>query len=133
MTDLLVLLAVLAVAAVTALLWRARQGRVVAAEGALPSGARAAIGAPADGEVLVLFTAPACGSCAAARQVLEAVAAERASVAVAEVDVATQWELARDQGVLRAPTVLVVDEGGAVRARVSGVPDRDGVIEALAA
>jgi hypothetical protein len=43
-------------------------------------------------------------------------------VQVASVDVGARLDLARAHHVMRAPTVLVVDEAGDVVARVSGVP-----------
>lgn len=124
------LLVVLAVTAVVAALWRARDGRLrtapvvrgdttaLAADivAAIPTAARV---------VLVEFTAPACGPCARARAVLDQVAADRPAVAVAALDV-TEWpDLVRAHRVMRAPTTVVVDRRGVVWGRVAGVPDAD--------
>ncbi len=89
------------------------------------------LGVPAGAVALVELTAPGCVSCAAARRVLDAVAADRADVAVVAVDVAADPALARDFRVLRAPTTLVVAPDGALRARLAGVPAPAAVARAL--
>lgn len=75
-----------------------------------------------DERALLLFTAPSCGSCVQARSVCEAVAADRDDVVVRAIDVADQVDLARDYGVLRAPTVLVANGDGWIAGRFGGVP-----------
>jgi thioredoxin-like negative regulator of GroEL len=132
MTDLLLLGLVLGVAASAAALWRRREGRAVTVDDALGDGVRERVGVPSGKPTLLLFTTPTCRNCAAARTVIDAVAADSADVAVAEVDVATHTELAREHRVLRAPTILVVDADDGIRARVSGVPEEEGLREALA-
>ena len=124
MTDLGILALVLAA---TAALWwwrRRRDGAVREGQpGERLSGAdRAAVGVPDDTVVLLEFTAPGCRPCAAAKDVLERVAAERHDVVVATADVGEHLDLARAHGVLRAPTTLVIDRDGVVRHRVTGVP-----------
>jgi thiol-disulfide isomerase/thioredoxin len=127
--DLLALLVVLAATAAAALWWRSRQGRVTQQGGG--TFGRGAIGAPAGGVLLVEFTAPGCVPCGQAREVLQAVAAEREDVAVVLVDVGEHLDLARTHGVLRAPTTLLVDAGDRVRHRISGVPAAADVAELL--
>jgi thiol-disulfide isomerase/thioredoxin len=120
MTDVLVLLGVLALTATVALWHRSREGRVSGVEGEVFD--RARLGAPAGGRLLVEFTAPTCASCGAAKGVLDAVAHDRPDVLVVTVDVGDHLDLARAHGIMRAPTTLVVDEEDQVRHRISGVP-----------
>ena len=122
MTSWLALAAVLALTAATALVLRARDGRVRAGAGVLSRAQLAAVGAPAGAELLLELTAPGCAPCVAARRVLDEVAAGRTDVAVRAVDVGDAVDVARAAGVLRAPTTLVVAPDGRVRARIGGVP-----------
>jgi thiol-disulfide isomerase/thioredoxin len=127
MTDVAIILAVVAV---TAALWwwrRSRDGAIRAGRQGerLSAGDRAAVGVPDDAVVLLEFTAPGCRPCMAARSVLDEVAKERIDVVVATADVGEHIELARLHGVLRAPTTLVVDKAGVVRHRITGVPAAD--------
>jgi thiol-disulfide isomerase/thioredoxin len=119
-TDVLVLLAVLAVTALLAAWWRARDGRVRDGDGDRFD--RAAVGAPAGTTLLVEFTAPGCAPCERAKGVLSAAAIERPDVLLVTVDVGEHLDLARAHGILRAPTTLVIDAADRVRHRISGVP-----------
>jgi thioredoxin-like negative regulator of GroEL len=128
MTDLLVLVAVLALTAAVALWHRSRQGRVSVVAGDRFD--RARLEAPAGVSLLVEFTAPGCAPCVQARAILEGVVAEREDVALVLADVGEQLDLARAHGVMRAPTTLVVDAADRVRHRISGVPS-SGDVHAL--
>lgn len=123
MTELAALAAVAVLVAVAAWWLRAREGRVVAVESRLGPAARERLGIPRDSAALLQFTAPSCRTCAAARTVLDQVAARHDGVRVVTADVGDHLDLAREHGVLRAPTTLVVDPRGRVRHRVHGVPD----------
>jgi thiol-disulfide isomerase/thioredoxin len=132
MTDLLILGGVLMVTAALAVGWRARQGRVTTVhDGRLHEADRAALDAPPDVALLLEFTAPGCTPCAATGRILGEVAAERDGIAVVLADVGRHPDLARAHRVLRAPTTLVVAADGAVRHRISGVPDPAEVAELL--
>jgi thioredoxin-like negative regulator of GroEL len=120
MTDVLVLLSVLALTAAVALWHRSREGRVSGVAGETLD--RARLGAPTGVTLLVQFTAPTCASCGATKDVLDAVAGNRADVLVVTADVGDHLDLARAHGIMRAPTTLVVDEADQVRHRISGVP-----------
>jgi thioredoxin-like negative regulator of GroEL len=129
MTDVLVLLVVLALTAGVALWHRSREGRVSGVAGEAFD--RARLGAPAGVRLLVEFTAPTCASCGAAKDVLDAVARDRADVLVVTVDVGDHLDLARAHSIMRAPTTLVVDEADRVRHRISGVPTSGDVVAVL--
>jgi thiol-disulfide isomerase/thioredoxin len=69
---------------------------------------------------LVQFSTTFCSTCPQVRQVLTRVAEDRPGVRHVELDVEEHPHLARSLGVLRTPTVLVLDPDGALRARSSG-------------
>lgn len=81
---------------------------------------------------LLQFSAPVCTPCRAARRVLAAVAETAHGVVHVELDAGEHLELARRLAVLRTPTVLVLGSTGQVVARVSGVPTRPQLSQALA-
>jgi thiol-disulfide isomerase/thioredoxin len=81
---------------------------------------------------LVQFSAPVCAPCRAARRVLAAVSESAPGVVHVELDAGEHLELVRRLGVMRTPTVLVLDPSGNVVARASGVPTHPQLAEALA-
>jgi thiol-disulfide isomerase/thioredoxin len=120
----LLLLAVVAGVAVAAgLLHRRQAGRARAVAGGdrltaaevpglpVPSAARA---------TFVQFSSPACAPCRSVRRVLAGVVAGHPGLAHVEVDATERLDLARRLGILRTPTVLVLDPAGQVVSRVSG-------------
>ena len=70
----------------------------------------------------VQFSSAFCRPCRATRQVLERVAATTDGVVHVERDVAAAPGLAEAFEVAQTPTVLVLDETGAVLHRLVGVP-----------
>ncbi len=128
--GLLLLLLALAVAAGR---WRRRtDGRTRAvAGGAVLDGPalRSPLGPRA---TLVQFSSEACSPCRAASRVLAAEAAAVRGVTHVEVDAGERDDLVRRFGVLRTPTLLVLDPGGRVVGRASGVPAAADVRAALA-
>jgi thiol-disulfide isomerase/thioredoxin len=131
MSDLAILAVLILLVGATSWWWRARDGHVRRAHGHVVDGLRGDLGVPPGGWLLLLFTAPSCTPCVAARQVLDQLAGGRPDVQVASVDVGERLDLARAHHVMRAPTVLVVDEAGDVVARVSGVPQRAELLDIL--
>jgi thiol-disulfide isomerase/thioredoxin len=118
----MVAVAVLAAATVAGMLWRTGQGR-------LRPVARAA-SAVSGGATLLLFTTPTCGNCHAVRAVSESVAAALPGVEFREVDATVEPDRARELNVWRAPTLFVLDAGGAPVWRATGVPSRDDLVAA---
>lgn len=80
---------------------------------------------------LVQFSSAFCRPCVATRRVLGEVADMVDGVAHVEIDAETNLELVRRLGVLRTPTVLVLDAAGQVVRRASGAPRKADVINAL--
>jgi thiol-disulfide isomerase/thioredoxin len=98
--------------------------RLTAAELGAPLGERA---------TLVQFSSAFCAPCRATRRILGDVAAMVEGVRHVEIDAEAHLDLVRGLGVLKTPTVLVLDAGGAVVRRASGQPRRADVIAALGA
>lgn len=111
--------------------WRRRDGRLRESAGqrlgeadlGTPLGARA---------TLLQFSSSFCAPCRATRQLLADVASRADGVAHIEIDVADRMDLARQLGVLRTPTVLVLGPQGQIARRASGLPRRAEVEDALA-
>lgn len=110
--------------------WRRRDGRLRESAGqrlgeadlGVPLGARA---------TLLQFSSPFCAPCRATRQLLADVASRADGVAHIEIDVATRMDLARQLGIMRTPTVLVLGSRGEIARRASGLPRRAEVESAL--
>ncbi len=131
--GLIALAVALVVATAFGLLWRRRNGRVRQLDGADRLNATD-IGAPLGGRAtLVQFSTAFCQPCRATRRVLGEVAAMVDGVAHVEIDAESQLDLVRRLGIMRTPTVLVLDDAGRVVRRASGQPRKADVIAALGA
>ncbi|MGW0337121.1 TlpA family protein disulfide reductase [Streptomyces sp. NPDC003011] len=133
MTGLMVCGAVLAVASVFGVLHRRRSGRVRvrgrddgkrlgAGELGVPLGERA---------TLVQFSSAFCAPCRATRRILGEVAGMVPGVTHVEIDAEDRLDLVRELGILKTPTVLVLDADGRVVRRATGQPRKADVIAAL--
>ncbi|OSZ56146.1 thiol reductase thioredoxin [Streptomyces pharetrae CZA14] len=80
---------------------------------------------------LVQFSSAFCAPCRATRRVLGEVAGMVPGVRHVEIDAEARLDLVRRLGVLRTPTVLVLDAGGRVVRRAAGQPRKADVIAAL--
>lgn len=126
-----VVAALVAVAVLAGLVWRARDGRrrdgsgeTVDASDAGERGARA---------TLVQFSTEMCARCPQVRRLLGQLADAHSGVVHTDVDLTHRADLASKYRVLQTPTTLLVDGSGIVRARFNGVPRRADVEDALAA
>lgn len=84
-----------------------------------------------DRATLVQFSSAFCAPCRATRVLLTDIAGEVDGVVTVDIDVEGHLELVRRFNILRTPTVLVLDAGGAVVTRASGLPRRDQILGAL--
>ena len=82
---------------------------------------------------LVQFSSAFCAPCRATRRVLDDVAGMVEGVRHVEIDAEAHLDLVRRLGIVKTPTVLVLDADGAVVRRASGQPRRADVIAALGA
>ena len=80
---------------------------------------------------LVQFSTAFCAPCRPTRQILTQVAGMVDGVSHVEVDAAARLDLVRRLGISSTPTVLVLDQQGAIVKRASGLPRKADVIAAL--
>jgi thiol-disulfide isomerase/thioredoxin len=140
-TGLVVVLAVLVVATVVGLLLRGRAGRVretgvreTTPHPSSPDGWVLTGTAPGEGErvLLLQLSSPICTPCRQTAGMLGELAAGRPTVRHVEIDVADRPEVARELSVMRTPTTIGFDRSGRELLRVSGVPRRAELDDALA-
>lgn len=131
---IVVLVALLGASVLLGVWWQRRQGVVRAAR---PASEGAAVDWPALGVSLgerrtfVQFSSEFCSPCRSTYRVLDDVVAARPDVTHREMDVDEHHELVRAFGILRTPTVLVLDPSGREVARMSGSVSRTQAVEAL--
>lgn len=133
-SRVLLVLAVLALAAVAGLVWRARNGRFVASS----PGSTGAVLTPADlggplgrRATFVQLSSAVCAPCRSTAALLGTVAGEHPDVVHLELPAEQRLDLVRRFDVLRTPTVLVLDGDGVVRGRFSGATTRAQALDAL--
>ncbi|MER8071278.1 thioredoxin family protein [Streptomyces sp. NPDC094034] len=80
---------------------------------------------------LVQFSTAFCQPCRATRRTLAEVAGMVDGVSHVELDAEQRFELVRELGILRTPTVLVLDAEGRIVRRAAGQPRTVDVIAAL--
>lgn len=80
---------------------------------------------------LVQFSTAFCQPCRATRRTLAEVAAMVDGVGHVEIDAEERLDLVRALGIVRTPTVLVLDRAGRIVRRASGQPRKADVIAAL--
>lgn len=98
------------------------RGRLGAAELGAELGERA---------TLVQFSSAFCAPCRATRRVLDDVAGLVPGVTHVEIDAEGRLQLVRALGILKTPTVLVLDADGRIVRRAVGQPRKADVIAAL--
>ncbi|MFD3451223.1 TlpA family protein disulfide reductase [Streptomyces sp. NPDC058691] len=135
MTGLVVCVAVFAAAAAFGLLHRRRDGRIrVRDKDTAELLTAGEIGAElGERATLLQFSSAFCAPCRATRRTLEDVAAMVDGVAHVEIDAEARLDLVRRLGILKTPTVLVLDAHGAIVRRAAGQPRKADVIAALGA
>ncbi|SER74286.1 Thiol-disulfide isomerase or thioredoxin [Propionibacterium cyclohexanicum] len=80
----------------------------------------------------VQFSTSICAPCRATARLLSQITEENPAVAHVEIDAEHRMDLVERFGVLRTPTVLLVDAKGAVRYRFTGPSRRAELVDALA-
>lgn len=134
MTGLYVALAAIFLATAFGLIWRRRNGVLRAREvdGSMERLDAADLGAElGEKATLVQFSSAFCAPCRATRRLLGEVAGMVDGVAHVEIDAESHLDLVRRLGIVRTPTVLVLDASGGVVRRGSGLPRKADVIAAL--
>lgn len=131
MTGLIVVLAAVVLTAAFGLYRRATDGRVRETSDA----ARLAVddlgqelGSAA---TLVQFSSTVCAPCRATRALLTDLVATEPAVRHIEINAEERLDLVERFGIVRTPTVLLLDGSGAVRRRITGAPRKPEVVAAL--
>jgi thiol-disulfide isomerase/thioredoxin len=139
MTGVLAVLGALLLASAFGLWRRRTDGRVRAiapsepgpVEDAAAISPFAAFGEMGERATIVQFSATVCAPCRAAKVIAHEVAAQVPGVRHLEINAESNMELVREFGILRTPTILVLDGRGRLSARISGVPRREELLIAL--
>ncbi|MFE2297761.1 TlpA family protein disulfide reductase [Streptomyces sp. NPDC059445] len=133
MSGLVVCVVVLAAASVFGVLHRRRSGRVRVSgrDGGKRLGAAELGQALGERATLLQFSSAFCAPCRATRRVLGEVAGMVPGVSHVEIDAEDHLDLVRDLGILKTPTVLVLDADGLIVRRAAGQPRKADVIAAL--
>lgn len=131
MTGLVVLVAALAVAGLAALGMRWKNGRFAGVDDRERLTADQIGTALGDRATMVQFSSAFCSPCRATRVLLADIAAKVDGVETVEIDAEKHLDLVRELDIMRTPTVLILDAGGVVTTRASGLPRRDQVMSAL--
>jgi thiol-disulfide isomerase/thioredoxin len=131
----IVLVVVLTVSVAFGFWWRRRDGRVRSLAGPdAVTVTSSEVGHPlGERATLLQVSSQFCAPCRSARRVLTDAAGRVPGVRHLEVDAADQPALVRRLNVLRTPSLLVLDAGGRVVHRASGVPRTGQVLAVLAA
>jgi thiol-disulfide isomerase/thioredoxin len=133
LTVAIVLVALVALSTAIGLFARAREGRVVAANG-LTRVAAADLGADVvygEFATIVQFSTEFCTKCPATRALLSRIAGEASGVVHVDVDVTHRQDLTQRFKIMQTPTTLVLDDSGAIAARIGGAPQPEAVQTAL--
>jgi thiol-disulfide isomerase/thioredoxin len=133
LTAVIVLAALVAISTAIGLLARAREGRVVTADG-LTRLTPAELGPDivlGEFATLVQFSTEFCTKCPATRVLLARVAGQHQGVVHVDVDVTHRQDLTQRFNIMQTPTTLVLDDSGALAARIGGAPKPDAVTTAL--
>ncbi|MEU4098280.1 thioredoxin family protein [Streptomyces sp. NPDC026673] len=135
MTGLAVCVAVLAAATILGVLHKRRDGRVRVRDKDTAQQLTAdEIGAElGERATLLQFSTAFCAPCRATRRTLGEVAGMVDGVRHVEIDAEAHLDLVRRLGIVKTPTVLVLDAGGAIVRRATGQPRKADVIAALGA
>jgi thiol-disulfide isomerase/thioredoxin len=136
MTGMYVAVAALVLAMTLGLVWRRRNG-VLREHRRREGGDVERLGADELGAslgekaTLVQFSSAFCAPCRATRRILTDVAGMVDGVVHVELDAEAHLDLVRRLNVMRTPTVFVLDAGGGIVRRASGLPRKADIIAAL--
>jgi thiol-disulfide isomerase/thioredoxin len=109
------------------LIWKSRQGRVVA-----QSGSTISLDYREAGKTTIIqFTTEMCSPCAQLKPRLQQIANFRSDVAYRDLDAVENLELANRLSIRSTPTTLIVSPDGEIRARVNGIATADVFINAI--
>lgn len=127
-SALIALAALVAVAVITGVIWRVRDGRRRAGSGAIDL---TDLGVTSGRISLVQFSTETCTRCPQVRRMLQGVAAGHDGVDHIDVDLTHRPDLARRHRVLSTPTTFLIGADDTLIARFNGAPRRADIESAL--
>ena len=80
---------------------------------------------------LLQFSSEFCTKCPGTRKYLAQVASEHVGVKHVDVDLTNRQDLAQQFNILQTPTTFILDDSGAIAARIGGSPRPEAVITGL--
>jgi thiol-disulfide isomerase/thioredoxin len=80
---------------------------------------------------LLQFSSEFCTKCPGTRKYLTQVAAEHPGVAHVDIDLTNRQDLAQQFNILQTPTTFILDDSGAIAARIGGSPRPEAVTAGL--
>ena len=133
MTGVWVLVAAVVLAAALGLAMRLRDGRIRPSKAGASTSLLAELGIASSGQAvtLVQLSTAFCQPCVASRRILDQVVSMVEGVVHVEIDAESHLDLVRRLGILRTPTVLILDREGREVKRASGTPRKADVIAAI--
>lgn len=126
--KLAILAALVGVAAIAGVIWRAKTGTAKSLDASETVDLRE-LAAIKDGNLVtsfgrgttfVQFSSEYCTQCAQTSRLLGSIEAADDSVLHVEVDITNRLELAKKYNILQTPTTLVLDSAGRIRSRIGG-------------
>ncbi|MDQ0613112.1 thiol-disulfide isomerase/thioredoxin [Microbacterium sp. W4I4] len=127
-SALIALAALVAVAVITGVIWRVRDGRRRSGSGAIDP---ADLGVTSGRISLVQFSTETCTRCPQVRRMLQGIAAGHDGVDHIDVDLTHRPDLARRHRVLSTPTTFLIGTDDTLIARFNGAPRRADIESAL--
>lgn len=134
--SLITVAAALGVASLLGVAWQRRNGMFSAPQRAASpvSSTLATLGWVEGTPVTLLqFSSAFCAPCRATRVLCSDAAATLPGVRHVEVDAESHLDAVRELGILRTPTVLLIDSSGQIVRRASGLPTRSQLLSAVGA
>lgn len=128
--KLIAIVALLAIATVAGLIWRASTGRAKRIKNGLQIDLKE-IGATKDGKpvtafgehtTFLQFSSEACATCKQTAKLFHELEKTSHGVLHIEIDLTHRLDLAEKFGILQTPTTLVLDSKGIVKSRIGGAP-----------
>lgn len=128
--KLIAIVALLAIATVAGLIWRASTGRAKLIKNGLQIDLKE-IGATKDGKpvtafgehtTFLQFSSETCATCKQTAKLFHELEKTSHGVLHIEIDLTHRLDLAEKFGILQTPTTLVLDSKGIVKSRIGGAP-----------
>lgn len=134
LTIALILGGLIAVSTVVGLVLRSREGRLttVSQHTLITTAELGPLVHFGPSATLLQFSTEYCTKCPGTRAYLGQVASQTPGVNHVEVDITNRQDLANKYKIMQTPTTFILDDTGAVAARIGGAPRPDAVTAALA-